>query len=75
MSLPIFKVAAELKDMNMVMRGHREQSMIFELERYIPTAAIVGGLCIGILSVLADFHGKCTLSNLIVLLTRHMFSL
>lgn len=40
------------------MRGHREQSMMFELERYIPTAAILGGLCIGTLSVLADFLGK-----------------
>lgn len=50
-------IAAELKNKNMVMRGHREQSMMFELERYIPTAAIVGGLCIGTLSVLADFLG------------------
>lgn len=44
----------------MVMLGHREQSMIFELERYIPTAATVGGICIGTLSVLADFLGKYT---------------
>jgi len=42
----------------MVMRGHREQSMIHELNRYIPTAAAFGGLCIGALSVLADFLGK-----------------
>lgn len=26
--------------------------------RYIPTAAAFGGLCIGALSVLADFMGK-----------------
>lgn len=43
----------------MVMRGHREKSMIHELNRYIPTAAAFGGLCIGALSVLADFLGKC----------------
>ena len=43
----------------MVMRGHREQSMIHELNRYIPTAAAFGGLCIGALSVLADFLGRC----------------
>lgn len=42
----------------MVMRGHREKSMIHELNRYIPTAAAFGGLCIGALSVLADFLGK-----------------
>jgi len=41
----------------MIMRGHREQSMIHELNRYIPTAAAFGGLCIGALSVLADFLG------------------
>lgn len=59
--LLFFKVAAELKNKNMVMRGHREQSMMFELDRYIHTAAIVGGLCIGTLSVLADFLGKNTI--------------
>merc|ERR1712015_213569 len=32
-------------------------SMIHELNRYIPTAAAFGGLCIGALSVLADFMG------------------
>ena len=31
--------------------------MIHELNRYIPTAAAFGGLCIGALSVLADFMG------------------
>lgn len=41
----------------MVMAGHRDASMIKELNRYIPTAAAFGGLCIGALSVLADFLG------------------
>jgi len=50
-------VAKQLKDQQMVMRGHREKSMIHELNRYIPTAAAFGGLCIGALSVLADFMG------------------
>ena len=31
---------------------------VFCLERYIPTAAAFGGLCIGALSVLADFMGE-----------------
>lgn len=39
------------------MRGHRETSMIYELNRYIPPAAAFGGLCIGALSVIADFMG------------------
>merc|ERR1719247_1239998 len=50
-------VAKQLKEQQMVMRGHRETSMIHELNRYIPTAAAFGGLCIGALSVLADFMG------------------
>lgn len=50
-------VAKELKDKNMVMRGHGEQTMLIELNRYIPTAAVLGGVCIGALSVLADFLG------------------
>ncbi|VDO13326.1 unnamed protein product, partial [Haemonchus placei] len=32
-------VAKQLKEQQMVMRGHREKSMIHELNRYIPTAA------------------------------------
>lgn len=47
----------------MVMRGHRDKSMIKELNRYIPTAAAFGGLCIGALSVMADFMGKCATRN------------
>lgn len=50
-------VAKQLKEQQMVMRGHREKSMIHELNRYIPTAAAFGGLCIGALSVMADFLG------------------
>lgn len=50
-------VAKQLKEQQMVMRGHREKSLVHELNRYIPTAAAFGGLCIGALSVMADFMG------------------
>ncbi|GAB5573290.1 protein transport protein Sec61 subunit alpha isoform X2 [Prionailurus iriomotensis] len=84
-------VAKQLKEQQMVMRGHRDTSMVHELNSgvgslgpnnsvfsieelpeciqsgwtalhptssgYIPTAAAFGGLCIGALSVLADFLG------------------
>lgn len=53
----LLKVAKQLREQQMVMRGHRETSMIHELNRYIPTAAAFGGLCIGALSVSADFMG------------------
>jgi len=50
-------VAKQLRDQQMVMRGHRETSLEKELNRYIPTAAAFGGLCIGALSIFADFLG------------------
>lgn len=50
-------VAKQLADQNMVMKGHRDSSLIKLLYRYIPTAAAFGGLCIGALSVVADFMG------------------
>ncbi len=51
------QVAKNLKEQGMIMRGHRETSMVHELNRYIPTAAAFGGLCIGALSVTADLLG------------------
>ena len=50
-------VAKQLRDQQLVMRGHRDASLYKELNRYIPTAAAFGGLCIGALSVTADFMG------------------
>jgi len=59
----------------MIIPGHRDDSMLKELNRYIPTAAAFGinwnptpldfhfsffskgGLCIGLLSISADFMG------------------
>ncbi|CAH8557274.1 unnamed protein product [Heterobilharzia americana] len=50
-------VVKQLKEQQTFVPGHRENSMVHELNRYIPTAAALGGLCIGALSVLADFLG------------------
>jgi protein transport protein SEC61 subunit alpha len=41
----------------MVLAGHRDTSMVKELARYIPIAATFGGMCIGALTVIADFMG------------------
>jgi len=41
----------------MVLKGHRTQSLVKTLNRYIPTAAAFGGMCIGALTVVADFFG------------------
>jgi len=50
-------VFKQFKDQQMMMKGHRDSSLKKQLYRYIPTAAAFGGLCIGALSVLADFMG------------------
>lgn len=50
-------VAKQLKQQQLVLVGHRESSLKKQLDRYIPTAAAFGGLCIGALSVTADFTG------------------
>ncbi|KAL8138454.1 hypothetical protein V2J09_004455, partial [Rumex salicifolius] len=50
-------VAKQLKEQGMVMPGHRDSNLQKELNRYIPTAAAFGGICIGALTVLADFMG------------------
>lgn len=41
----------------MGMAGHRDSNLHKELNRYIPTAAAFGGVCIGALTVLADLTG------------------
>eukprot|EP00002_Diphylleia_rotans_P005231 TRINITY_DN14345_c0_g1_i1.p1 TRINITY_DN14345_c0_g1~~TRINITY_DN14345_c0_g1_i1.p1 ORF type:complete len:470 (+),score=89.06 TRINITY_DN14345_c0_g1_i1:92-1501(+) len=50
-------VARQLRDQNMTLTGYRSTSLERELDRYIPIAATFGGLCIGALSVFADFMG------------------
>jgi len=42
-----------------VVQGHRDtqSSLKKELNRYIPTAAAFGGMCIGALTIVADFMG------------------
>eukprot|EP00920_Eleutheroschizon_duboscqi_P025399 GHVT01062555.1.p1 GENE.GHVT01062555.1~~GHVT01062555.1.p1 ORF type:complete len:391 (-),score=98.37 GHVT01062555.1:1825-2832(-) len=50
-------VARQLRDQQMVMKGYRDSSLVQVLNRYIPTAAAFGGMCIGALTILADFLG------------------
>lgn len=50
-------VARQLAEQNMIIKGHRDESTLKILKRYIPTAAAFGGLCIGALSITADFMG------------------
>jgi len=50
-------VAKQLREQQMVMKGHRDSSLVTVLNRYIPTAAAFGGACIGALTIVADFLG------------------
>jgi len=50
-------VAKQLIEQEMSIKGLRDASIAKELRRYIPTAAALGGMCIGVLTILADFMG------------------
>jgi len=50
-------VAKQLHDQGMILKGFRDKSTITILKHYIPIAAAFGGMCIGLLTVLADFVG------------------
>jgi len=50
-------VARQLREQDMVLKGFRQESVLAVLNRYIPTAAAFGGICIGALTVIADFLG------------------
>eukprot|EP00927_Polykrikos_kofoidii_P023487 TRINITY_DN2162_c0_g1_i6.p1 TRINITY_DN2162_c0_g1~~TRINITY_DN2162_c0_g1_i6.p1 ORF type:complete len:474 (+),score=91.99 TRINITY_DN2162_c0_g1_i6:111-1532(+) len=50
-------VAKQLRDQQMMFKGHRDESLIHVLDMYIPTAAAFGGMCIGMLTIIADFLG------------------
>lgn len=50
-------VAKQLRDQQMIMKGHRDSALVTVLNRYIPTAAAFGGMCIGALTIFADFMG------------------
>lgn len=50
-------LSRQLNEKDMVIKGLREDMMSRYLNMYIPTAATLGGVCIALLAVLADFFG------------------
>ena len=50
-------VARNLKDQNITAYGGTEKLLYKKLNKYIPIAAYFGGVCIGLLSLIADFLG------------------
>ena len=67
-------VAKQLKDQQMTLAGHREQSIYKELKRVIPTAAAFGGAVLGLLSVVADLMGALGSGTGILMATTIIYS-
>ncbi len=51
------EVASGLKEQRVTAHGGSQKLLNYKLRKHIPTAAYVGGVCIGILSLVADFLG------------------
>jgi protein transport protein SEC61 subunit alpha len=50
-------VARSLKKDGMFLKGHTDEGTRNTLTKYIPIAATFGGMCIGALTIIADFLG------------------
>jgi len=50
-------VSRQMRENQVVMKGHRDTATARVLGRYIPIAAALGGICIGALTVVADYMG------------------
>jgi len=50
-------VARSLKEQNLVIKNYSSDAVLKVLNRYIPVAAAFGGMCIGLLSIFAEFLG------------------
>jgi len=68
-------VANQLKQNQMMVAGYRDASAVKVLERYIPTAAICGGIAIGALTIIADFMGAIGSGTGILLAVTIIFEL
>lgn len=50
-------VAKQLRDQKVILQGASGSGILKVLERYIPTAAAFGGMCVALLSITADLLG------------------
>lgn len=66
-------VAKDLREQDIVIKGHRDTALEHELNRYIPTAAELGGVLVGGLSFLADLLGSAVSGSSIVVLVTVVF--
>lgn len=66
-------VAKDLRDKQMMIKGHRGTNLEHELNRNIPTAAAFGGMAVGGLAVLADMLGSAVSGAGIVMVVTIIF--
>ena len=50
-------VVKQITEQGMFIQGSKKESMVKILNKYIPTAAVFGGMCIGVLTIIADLLG------------------
>ena len=48
-------VAKQLKSEGMFLKGHTNEGTRTQLRKMIPVAATFGGMCVGMLTIMADF--------------------
>ncbi len=64
-----------MRENQVVMKGHRDTATAKVLGRYIPIAAALGGMCIGLLTVMADYMGAIGMGTGIMLTVTIIFEL
>ena len=50
-------MAKKFRDEGMMIKGHQESSNVQTLNKYIPIAAYLGGMLIGLISIFSDLMG------------------
>lgn len=69
------EVASKLKEEGMFLKGHTNEGTYRKLKQLIMTAATLGGICIGLLTVFADFLGAIGSGTGILLTVNIIYSL
>lgn len=69
------EVASKLKSEGMFLKGHSNEATYKKLKKHILTAATLGGICIGLLTVFADFLGAIGSGTGILLTVNIIYSL
>jgi len=68
-------IAKQLRDQGLEIKGYRQNATHDVLSKYIPQAAILGGVCIGALTILADTLGALGTGSGILLAVTIIFEI